>query len=472
MSNDISTSVRQLEHKLKSFKGQFTLTDAAAVMGSSLAQAKDALDVMMGKYVCRLAMTENGDLIYSFGDSLIRRGQKTFAERMDAVREWLWKAFTVFFKVWIAVTLVVYFVIFLIILIALIVAASQGGGRRRGSSIRLDGIFRMFFAIFQWRTATTMIGYQMDRQGYRYRSYQPRSAVLNEKKKNFIASVYDFVFGPPRVERDSLNDQKELAAFVRQKKGIISPAEIVMLTGRSIPDAEVFFSECLSCFNGDAKLSDHGVVVGQFDQMTRSLGELEGGTVEYYWDEYEADYEITGNTSSRNALIIFMGLFNWFFSSVFLTAAVQEAQSGFLDSNEKLIGILLGWLPFIFSLLFFGTPLARLYGIFKRRRRRRENNLRKRIMRVVFKQPAKGVTLEEVVAAVNAGPEQKLSAAQVQSVLESMMRDYHGEVQLDPDGGSRYAFPRMATEMETVERLRAGLTVDKDLGKIIYDSKS
>lgn len=472
MSNDISTSIRQLEQKLKSFKGQFTLSDASAVTGSSVAQAKDALDVMMGKYVCRLAMTENGDLIYSFGDSLVRRGQKTLAERLETVQEWLWKAFTVFFKAWIAVTLVVYFVIFLVILIALIVAASQGGDRKRGSPIRLDGIFRMFFAIFQWRTATAMIGYQMDRQGYRYRSYQPRPSVLNEKKKNFIASVYDFVFGPSRVERDPLNDQKELAAYVRQKKGIICPAEIVMLTGRPVTEAELFFSECLARFNGDAKLTENGVVYGQFDQMTRSLGELEGGAVEYYWDEYEADHEITGNAASRNTLIIFMGLFNWFFSSIFLTAAVQEAQSGFLDSNEKLIGILLGWLPFVFSVLFFGTPLVRLYGIFKKRRRRLQNNLRKRVMRTVFKQPSKSAALEEIVAAVNAGPEQKVGTAQVQGALESMMRDYQGEVQLDPNGGSRYAFPRIAMEMETVERLRSDLTVDRDLGKIIYDSKS
>jgi len=470
--DDLTASVRRLEQKLGSFKGQFTLTDAAAVTGLPVSGAKDALDVMMGRYVCRLAMTENGDLIYSFGNSLVRRGRKTFAEHLQTIGDWLWKAFTVFFKAWIAITLVVYFVIFILVLLALIVAASQGGDRKRGSSIRLDGIFQMFFAIFQWRTATHMINYQMDRQGYRYRSYQPRASVLNEKKKNFIASVYDFVFGPSRVVRDPLNDEKELAAFVRQSKGVISPAEIIALTGRSVADAELFFSESLARFHGDAKLTDNGVVYGQFDEMTRSLGELEGGQIEYYWDEYEPDYEITGNTSSRNALIIFMGLFNWVFASVFLTAAIQEAQVGYLDGNERMIGILLGWLPFVFSVLFFGTPIVRLFDIFKRRRLRRQNNLRKRVMRVIFKRPTKSASVEDILSEINSGSENKLSASEVEEVVASMMRDYQGEVQLDPNGGSRFAFPRILQETETVTKIRATAVVDKDLGKIIYDSKS
>jgi hypothetical protein len=96
--------------------------------------------VLLRKYVCRLQVSEHGDLIYHFGETLRRRGSMTLAERLQAMGTWLWKAFTWAYKAWIALTLVLYFIVFLVIAVVLLLAASardSADDRRRSSSIDL-----------------------------------------------------------------------------------------------------------------------------------------------------------------------------------------------------------------------------------------------------------------------------------------------------------------------------------------------
>lgn len=474
MGTGFTDSIKILEKKLKDFKGNFTLSDAAAVTGLSIDDVRTALDEMMGKYVCRLKVTENGDLIYSFGNTLQRRGAKTTAEILEQIGDWLWKAFTVFFKAWIAVTLVVYFIIFLILLLALIVAASRGDSKGR-SPVKLDGLFRMFFAIFQWRTATQTITYKTDRQGYNYRHYEPNKSVLNQQKKNFIASVYDFVFGPARVERDPLNDEKEVAAYLRQEKGILTPAELVLLAGSSFSKAEEFFSACLTRFQGDPAITDEGVVYGKFDQITRRISDLEGGKIEYYWDEYEPDYPVTGNTGGRNFLIIFMNLFNLTFAALILITYYENPSvfRGF-PLSENVIAAFLGWIPVLFSFLFFAVPLARLPRIYKLRRMRRQTNIRKRIMRYLFQKDDYAASLEEILQNVNkpsgAGSEKPLTREQVEDALRKMMADYEGAITLQEDGKTLYTFERIRNERHISREIKYSRGKQDSLGKVLYDS--
>ena len=195
-----------------------TLTEAASLTGLSVADARDALDALLVKYVCRLQVSEFGDLIYHFGDRLRRRGVKTWADRWKASRQWLWRAFTIFFRAWITVTLVVYFVLFIALLILTVITARSGrsaGGRNlRARPGRTFGpLLRMFLSILNWRTITGTIDRARDRHGYRYQHYQPEPGVLKPLKKNFVAAVYDFVFGPPRVKIGPLRNEKEVAAY-------------------------------------------------------------------------------------------------------------------------------------------------------------------------------------------------------------------------------------------------------------------
>ena len=97
-------TVALIERHLRQRPAPFTLTEAASTTGLAVHEARDALDALLAKYVCRLQVSEHGDLIYNFSAPLRRRGAKTWAERRREILAWLWRVFTVLYRVWIAVT--------------------------------------------------------------------------------------------------------------------------------------------------------------------------------------------------------------------------------------------------------------------------------------------------------------------------------------------------------------------------------
>ncbi len=366
-------AVALIESRLRQGERHFTLPEAAAMTGLSIDDTRHAMEALLTKYVCRLQVSEHGDLIYHFGDRLQRRGKKTAAERRQALLAWLWRIFTVIYKAWIAVTLVVYFAVFLVIIIAVVVAAmsqQSSDDRRRGgggSAIHLGSIFNLFFSIFRWRTVTRAVGYHQDRQGYHYRHYEPRPAVLNARKKNFMAGVYDFVFGPPRVELDPLGDEKEVAAYWRQNNGIVVTAELSALAGWTTPQAETFLTDCILRYRGESKISDDPVLYGEFDELMRGVGEADTGAITHYWDEYEPEYELNGNSSTQNTIICVMNGFNLLVAfliatgnlTAFVSSGASQDMFAWIAANAVWVKLFLGWIPLVFSILFFVIPLVR-----------------------------------------------------------------------------------------------------------------
>lgn len=461
----------------------FTLTEAAALMGLSIDDAREALEALLTKYVCRLQVSEHGDLIYNFGASLRRRNAKTFAEYLQEIGTWLWKGFTVVYKAWITVTLVVYFVIFLVLLIVLLIASSsrQSSDRRRTSSFDLEPLLYMFFSIFRWRTVTGGIDYGRDRYGYRYRRYEPAPGVLNTQKKNFIAAVYDFVFGPPRATLDPLQNEKEVAAYLRQQKGLIVTSELSALAGWTFPQAETFLTDCIMRYQGDTKVSEHAVLYGEFDTIIRSVGEVEEGEITYYWDEYEPEYEITGNSAAHNVIIGCMNSLN-------LLGAVLVLSGGFSQLAQPQHGatlppavahllsgpfftVFLGWLPLVFSVLFYAIPLGRLIRVQALRQRRHFQNIRKRLFKAIFAKQGQAQTLTEVLAASHANAhEETLSRQVVEEMMHTLSLDLEGDMTVNEAAESQFAFPRIRRELQEVKQLRQHRQVDKTLGKIMVES--
>ncbi len=473
-------AVAIVERKILAGEGRFTQTEASAATGLSLDATKDALGAIIEKYVCRLQVTENGDLIYDFGKRPRRRGEKSIGELLGIAGDWLWKAFTVVFKIWIALTLVVYFVVFLAILVGIAIAATSSGkrdDRGRGSiGFGLSSATRIFFSIFQWNTVTGRTDYRTDDMGYRFRKFEPKPGVLNQKKKSFIAAVYDFVFGPPRVELDPLNNEKEVAAYLHKQKGILTTSELMALAGWTLSEAQAFFTDCLVRFQGDVEVTEEeGVMYGEFDRIVRGVGKIETGQVVRYWDEYEPVYDWTGNTAGRNALIAGMNCFNLVFAAVLLFNYPDILQMLGFDavSLNAVSGpvLALGWVPLVFSLIFFLVPLLRYPKISRHNRRRHEENIRKRMFRAIFDFEGNPATVDQVAAAVNQNaPEEKLDRETVARRLDTLVLDLGGKTDVSESAEVIYSFPRIKDELGTVKQLRKRKQLDRDLGGVIAES--
>ena len=476
-----------LEKRLRKDLRHFTLYEAAASTGLSIDAVRDGMQPLMEKYLCRLQVTENGDLIYDCGEKLRRRGRKSLRDIWRLLSAKAWQIFTGLFKIWITMTLVVYFLIFVAIMILLLVAASSqrsdrrggGGGRGGGMPINMNALIYTFMSIFRWRTHSGRIRYDTDRQGYPYRRYESPSSAINEKKKSFIASVYDFVFGPPRVQPDTLQNAREVAAFLTENKGILVTADLEALAGWNASEADTYFTECLVRFQGEVNVSEQGAIYGEFDDILRGIGEAGRGKIVYYWDEYEPEYEVTGNSTGRNIAVGFMNVFNLFFA-LLITSGAFSGMVAAAQQNPEMRGPLidllnsttfLGWVPLVFSLLFFAIPLGRWMKVQFLRRQRRANNIRKRLYKVIFTTRGQPQTLDAVVTRVNqAGPEEKLAPDFVQKWMNELSLDLQGDLSVDEEGKLRYEFPKIRLELEDAPRLRAQKKITPGLGDVIVES--
>ena len=480
-------AVAVLESYLKKGNLRFTLNEAAAMSGLSVDQVGDALDNLMLTYETRLQVSDQGDLIVDFGKKLIRRYRKTLRDRLRKVVRLLWRGFQWLFKGWIAITLVVYFAVFMLILLALILGAAggrdnkgKGGFGKGGSSMGSLDIAGILHSIFRWRTHTGTIRTSEDRQGYPHREYRPNPGTIRpqEDRKGFIAAVYDFVFGPQRVDPPSLANQREVAAFLQKEKGLVVTADLQALAGWTAGEADSFFTECLSRFRGEVNVSENGVVYGVFDELLRGTGEAEQGKIEYFWDEYEPPYLLNGNGWGQNLLAMAFNGVNLVFSLLVLSQSLPVIYSPFgdpypvIDPADPTIIAVLGWIPLIFSILFFAIPLFRLPGIRRREKKRRENNLRQRLFKPVFAGKGACMSLEDwVIMANRQTPGPPLQPHKVRKIAEELMLDLAGESEAGEEGTLKYCFPRIRLELESVPDLRQQRRLPGDLGNIVLDSE-
>lgn len=448
-----------------------TLIDAAAQSGLPLEDVRQAMYVLMERYHCRLRVTQGGDLIYDFGKSLQRRQAKSWAERWQEIQHVLWRAFQIFFKAWIGITLVVYFVMFVVILVGIIVAsiaARQDDRNKGGQSVDLSHLFflvmRLFQEIWIWNTLTRRTVYKQDQYGFPYKQHQGRHAVIgNRKSKSFVASVYDFVFGPTRPAEDPLNNYKELAAFARKQQGIVVIPEVKALAGWNEEQANSFLTECLVRYDGQARVSENGVLYGDFDELRRSLSQEKDHPIVWYWAEYEAPYVLTGNSMSRNTQIFGMNLFNLLFATFFITQMkAPDAES---------IRIVLGWIPFTFSVIFFLVPALRYFYVRKKEKQRIANNLRKLFMKNLFHSLVNGKKKLHTAELIAVAEKEKIYQPThiTQQVLQELIIDWQGESQATESGEVIYHFEQAAFALEEARRLRMQRSDRADLGDIYFE---
>lgn len=459
---------------------QFTLEDAVSVTGMPVIETQEAIKNMMEKYDCKLKVTENGDLIYDFG-TLQRRHQKPWSEYFFDAMAMLWKGFQYFYKAMTSLFLIIYFVVFLVLLIGAAIASEDGDGV--GDLIAV--LLRVFISIFEWNTINSYNDryYQTDSHGYPYQHYKEKSKILGKKKKSkdprdekgFVASIYDFIFGPPRVELDPLTNNQEVATFLRQQKGLVVTSEIQALAGWKREEAENFMTECLAMFDGKGDVSDNGTLYGDFSQLIRSKNRTGEEPVVWYWDEYEPDYELTGNSAGRNAAIIGMNIFNLLFSMAMVFGGwlgPDGLDLGFLGS------LFLGYFPLVYSTLFFIIPMFRWIRQIPQKRKQHEINIRKRLMRIVFqtydqtKSHIHEIPLKklEEVANTNRGSEEKLSAATIDRIMKDTLADLGGEAYLNENAEVIYKFDLIAQELNDIDKLRANKKDNSQLGDIVFEA--
>lgn len=426
--------------------------DVVAATGLDVARVQAALYALMRSHRCRLAVREDGSLAYDFGPTLVPVDRTPWKERLAAGGRWLWKAFSWVYKASLAVMLVAYAVAFVVLIIAAAIAAAaatEDDGPATGAFELVGAIFR---GIFEFATHTAIVYDHVDRHGYRHHHYEPKAPVLPRKKrdqgapppKSFIASVYDFVLGPARVEPHPRAQHREVAAFVRKRGGVLTIRDVQALSGMPREEAEAFFATFVAEQNGVAEITEDGALYATFDELMRSETAHHDAPVVFYWDEYEAPFELTGNRGGRNFVIAALAAFN-------LAGAYVVTAGGAGDLGG--FGFWMGVVPAIIFSLFFLLPLLRAPVVWWRNRRQHTNNVRKRIYREIFASHDHYLSAQTLVERANqrASTEEQLRVADLEDMLAQTVDEVGVGLNLDARGDLAADMRQLLLEQQAAE---------------------
>lgn len=452
-----------VEKRVPGLGGKLTPQDAATATGVTVDEARDALARLMELYVTRVTHDDQGNLQFAFELPLRQRGTKTAKERWAAIRGKLWRGFKIFFKIWIGLMVIVYFAVMLLVLLALVIAQSSASSDRddnRSSNSgggMIAGLFRVLFEGLAWSmwARPSYAGYAFDDHGYRYRTVQAPRGAKDPKKKSFIIAIYDLALGPERAPSDPLENEREVAAFLRAERGVLTPAEIVALSGGTIADAEERMADYLVRFDGEPTITDEGAVVGEFDSFISGTATKDADAkVVNYWDEFEAPYEHSGNSSGRNGIIVAMVVFTAIMGGYLLAGGLAAFGHSLPFFRTGAAKFLLGYLPVAFSVIYLLVALLRWPGVRRREGERLERNRKKKVMRAIFQGRFWNATADQVYFTLVSLGDKELNRDAVATILGTLVLELGGSVELGENGEGIYSFARLQREFEAAGSMR------------------
>jgi hypothetical protein len=437
--------------------GVATAGDVAADTGLSYDRVEIVLRHMLSHYRSHLDVDDDGNLRYRFDPGFVRRGEDRGRFWHD-LKKTAWKAFVGFFKVWTMVMLVGYTVVFVLLLLALGIAgiALAMQGDDDGLEIGFLPIYLVarFLEFMFWFSFFNRSSSSPTRQGRgRRRSILSKLRGRGEKPdKPFYQKLFQYLFGPER-KIDALAPEKAFARFVRERGGRITAAEWASRTGQSLDEAENALTASIVRFNGDIDVSDNGTLIYRFDELRVTADEESAGGEELapIWERQMQVAPLTGNPTSTNVWITLFNMFNLGMAAAVLVLAGTATASAF--------AIGLGWIPLVFSLMFFALPLARKISHVQKEHRAARENERREALSIVFKSSEDG---ESKPVPDDSIPER---------FTTNFLSAYDGDVDVTDTGLTVYTFDRLATEFADARSAReAAADENVVFGQTVFSS--
>jgi len=458
LNHDVESRILK---SLRARKGVATAGDVSADTGLGYEKVDWALQHMLDLYKSHLDVDDDGNLRYRFDPSFTRRGAikgRTWAK----IKHNAWRGFMAFFKVWTMVMLVGYTVAFVVLILAVGIAAigasmsnDEGGDIGEVGMLPFILVARFLEYMFWWNilsgSSSRHYGHSRGRRrggllgGMGRKPYQKPS-------KAFYQKIFDYLFGPEQPKADPLAPAKAFADFARSRNGRITAADWASRTGQSLDAADNALSASLGRFRGDVDVSEDGTLVYRFDDLlvTAEEGNIRSRELEPIWRRKVTVPSFTGNKSGANTGISLLNGFNLMMAMAVLFV-VQGLPLG------AMIG--LGWIPLVFSALFFLIPLLRKRGHNRRVKAAELENKRRNALSVVYESAVHNGVAYPVAEAVIPEPFQN-----------SFLLDYKGDILVTDNSETVYKFERLATELEDGRRARENAQDEVVFGKTVFSS--
>lgn len=479
MKTSPPASAKVLEKVLsRESSGQLTVADAAARAGIPLRDAEEGLRYLAAEFSGHLAATEKGEILYSFPGGLQRPPETRLLRRIG---KGIVKAalgigrFVV--RAWVSVVVVGYALVFLALLLAL---ALRSDSDSDGPGEALGVVFRIILEALYW-TFHPFSPVYLSREP----SWMHQSGGRRPKKIAFYEKVNRFVFGPPKPERDKLEEERKVLAEIRAQKGRVTPSDVMRVTGLPREEAERLLLRLMVDYQGDLEVADSGAIVYKFKDLRMTAREqalMDRSRPPPAWLEQLQAMPLTGNTAGSNLFFALLNTFNLGASGYVLANDLTLERLTFmltqLGERERDrvpappadgIPLVLGAIPFAFSAALFLFPLLRAFKQPGEKARVAQENGFRGVLKLVLtgRRGRVDVTQAEVAAAF------KMAAGKepTEKELLAAVRAAGGEADLDAEGRLVYRFETVESELQAAEADRQGASAEEARpGEVVFDS--
>ncbi|MEO1654730.1 MAG: hypothetical protein AAFU64_14380 [Bacteroidota bacterium] len=290
---------------LKAHPKGATLADLVVATGLSQDWTEYTLRQLMNEYPAHLEINADQELAYIF--DFQPRGPRGWKAWWQSLMDGLYATLVFIFKAWILLMMGTY-LLFNVILLA--VAATL---ITRNSTV-IQNIVRAVM-----------------RLGSEVRKMLLRNGKLNQ---GLVHSVFSYVFGQSKDAQDDLKLEKRILEFIRLNQGQLLVSDIVKLTGWSLRQAEEEAAQLLANYQGEAEVSDEGVIIYQFPDL-RKAGQAAQKDPQslMIWNNQLPKRRMNDNNKDTNQKITFTNAFNAFMAilSPLIIQYVFFKEGGFLS---------------------------------------------------------------------------------------------------------------------------------------------
>lgn len=461
--------IEQLKANLGKDQGPFTIADAATKSGLSFLETKTALNHLVFEFRGQLAATEKGELIYSFpfGFSKPWEKKEKFAAFIEKIKSKAFGVLKFLVRAWISVVMVAYVAVFALILIAMTFARQSDREEESNFShtLMLHTLLRLIMDSLFW-TFHPFSPFRVDYDTNHYYKKTP-------EKMPFYERVNRFFFGPEEKKRSIEDITKIVLQEIRAKKGRVGIFDVIRVSGLSKDEADPFMAKLLADFDGDVMVSEGGGIFYEFSSIRKSASQEISHGAPAIWQEKIPQPKFTGNSFKDNLLIAGLNGFNLVMSLMAIsTSLTLDRLSHMFFGKAPWLkmepAILLGWIPFLFSLFLFSIPLFRVLGRGKKLREVNAQNGYRGLIKVIFNKVSQGKIKEQILK----------EGWQEQAGVDPLEKDFNrsiiklgGDLVVTDQGESFYRFKDLERELIAVSKARQKtLEEEIDVGQVVFNS--
>lgn len=481
----MSREVREkLEKTLDPKAESYTVADAAAASGLSLARAEEGLHELVSEYRGHLRVTEDGDILFRFPHGFTKPWETTdaFARFFARIGSGFAGVLRFIVRAWVAIVLVGYVAIFVALAIAMLFARSGSDreSRSSGGGWIVYGLFRMVSEALFWTFhpfSPFAVGYAPPERGFA----GGRGLVDGrdqQKGSKFYERVDRFFFGPKKPPIDPEVQKRAVLAEIRAAEGRIGLADVMRITGEPREKIDPLMSRLLADYGGSVEVSEEGGIAYRFPDLRKTVATSGPVRPKPIWSRRETMPPVTGNSLGEDLVIFGLNAFNLVMSGWVLSQGLTLERLFAMFSKTPVelwpapgFPIVLGIVPFVFSIALFLLPLGRLaLRPFQKKRVAKENGRRAVLKTVIEGAKSGGVSEKElmdryrVASGIEADPKE----------LTKQVIALGGDVDLERAGeGIRYRFQDLELEARAVEAEREAASEEEaKVGKVVFSSEN